>query len=61
MKVADFVIGESVKVNDGPFAGFDGTIEEINPDKMKLKVSVMIFGRVSPLELSYGQVTKNAE
>ena len=61
MKSADFVVGESVKVNDGPFAGFHGTVEEINPDKMKLKVSVMIFGRVSPLELSYGQVTKIAE
>lgn len=49
----DFLVGESVKVNDGPFTGFDGIIEEINADKQKLKVSVKIFGRVTPLELSF--------
>lgn len=57
MKV-DFLVGESVKVNDGPFTGFDGIIEEVNIDKQKLKVSVKIFGRVTPLELSFTQVSK---
>lgn len=56
--LADFIEGESVKVTDGPFAGFVGTIEEISPDKKKLKVSVKIFGRVTPLELSFGQVVR---
>ncbi len=54
----DFMVGESVKVNDGPFTGFDGIIEEVNADKQKLKVSVKIFGRVTPLELSFVQVSK---
>lgn len=54
----DFMVGESVKVNDGPFTGFDGIIEEVNTDKQKLKVSVKIFGRVTPLELSFVQVSK---
>ncbi|MCQ2147493.1 MAG: transcription termination/antitermination protein NusG [Bacteroidales bacterium] len=54
----DFLVGENVKVNDGPFSGFDGIIEEVNAEKQKLKVSVKIFGRVSPLELSFAQVTK---
>lgn len=54
----DFLVGESVKVNDGPFTGFDGIIEEVNTDKQKLKVSVKIFGRVTPLELSFAQVSK---
>lgn len=53
-----FMIGESVKVADGPFSGFDGIIEEVNNEKQKLKVSVKIFGRVTPLELGFGQVTK---
>ena len=53
-----FVIGESVKVIDGPFNGFSGVIEEINEEKRKLKVSVKIFGRKTPLELSYMQVEK---
>ncbi len=54
----DFIVGESVKVTDGPFSGFDGVIEEINADKQKLKVSVKIFGRVTPLELNFTQVSK---
>ena len=54
----DFLVGESVKVNDGPFTGFDGIIEEVNADKQKLKVSVKIFGRVTPLELAFTQVSK---
>jgi len=53
-----FIIGESVKVIDGPFNGFSGVIEEINEEKRKLKVMVKIFGRKTPLELSYMQVEK---
>ena len=53
-----FVIGETVKVIDGPFNGFDGTIEKINEEKRKLEVMVKIFGRKTPLELSYMQVDK---
>ena len=54
----DFAIGESVKVTDGPFSNFIGVIEEVNADKQKLKVSVKIFGRVTPLELNFSQVSK---
>ena len=53
-----FVIDESVKVTDGPFSGFSGVIEEVNAEKRKLKVMVKIFGRKSPLELSFNQVEK---
>ncbi len=53
-----FIIGETVKVIDGPFNGFDGTIEKINEEKRKLEVMVKIFGRKTPLELSYMQVEK---
>ena len=56
--VIPFVIGETVKVIDGPFNGFDGAIEKINEDKRKLEVMVKIFGRKTPLELSYMQVEK---
>ena len=53
-----YVIGETVKVIDGPFNGFNGVIEEINEEKKKLKVIVKIFGRKTPLELNYLQVEK---
>ena len=53
-----YKVGESVKVIDGPFTGFHGVIEEINTDKYKLKVMVMIFGRQNPLELGFMQVAK---
>ena len=53
-----YTIGETVEVIDGPFNGFDGTIEKINEEKRKLEVMVRIFGRKTPLELSYMQVEK---
>jgi len=55
-----FIVGESVKVIDGPFNGFNGVIEEINEEKKKLKVMVKIFGRKQPLELSFLQVEKES-
>lgn len=53
-----FFVGETVKVVDGPFNSFSGTIEEVNDEKKKLKVMVKIFGRKTPLELSFMQVEK---
>ena len=53
-----YFIGETVKVTFGPFNGFTGVIEEVNAEKKKLKVMVKIFGRKTPLELSYVQVEK---
>jgi len=53
-----YVVGETVKVIDGPFNGFNGTIEEINEEKKKLQVMVKIFGRKTPLELSFMQEEK---
>ena len=53
-----FVVGETVKVIDGPFSGFNGSIEAINEEKKKLQVMVRIFGRKTPLELSFLQVEK---
>lgn len=53
-----FIIGESVKITDGPFNEFIGTIEEVYEDKKKLKVTVKIFGRKTPVELNFMQVEK---
>lgn len=58
MTSVPYVVGESVKVIDGPFNSFSGVIEEINEEKKKLKVMVKIFGRKTPLELNYMQVEK---
>jgi len=56
-----YAVGEEVKINDGPFANLNGRIDEIDPDRGKLKISVSIFGRFTPVELEYWQVQRATE
>lgn len=57
-EVNDYIVGETVKVTDGPFSGFNGEVTDVFPEKKKLKVMVKIFGRGTPLELDNSQVVR---
>lgn len=56
--IVDFMVGEPVKVNHGPFSGFSGVVTDVNAEKRKIKVEVKIFGRGTDLELEYSQVER---